>query len=100
MQLPITRWKYKGSDEYHIGPTAQEFYRIFKLGTDDVSISTIDPAGIALRAIQELNEQLQQKEAIIQALQAEVDQLKRLEERVDALEAALDILPRQVATHK
>jgi hypothetical protein len=48
-KLPITKWRYKGSDEYHIGPMAQDFYALFSLGSDDVSISTIDPAGIALR---------------------------------------------------
>ncbi|MFM9907870.1 MAG: tail fiber domain-containing protein [Chitinophagaceae bacterium] len=52
--LPITKWKYKGSDEYHIGPMAQDFYKLFDLGTDDKGISTVDPAGIALAAIQEL----------------------------------------------
>ena len=100
MKLPITRWKYKGSEDYHIGPTAQDFYRIFKLGTDEVSISTIDPAGIALRAIQELNLQLQEKEAMILALQDEVDQLKHLEGKVDALEATLDTIQRQIAARK
>ena len=82
------------------GPTAQDFYRIFKLGTDEVSISTIDPAGIALRAIQELNLQLQEKEAMILALQDEVDQLKHLEGKVDALEATLDTIQRQIAARK
>ena len=100
MKLPITRWKYKGSEDYHIGPTAQDFYRIFKLGADEVSISTIDPAGIALRAIQELNLQLQEKEAMILALQDEVDQLKHLEGKVDALEATLDTIQRQIAARK
>lgn len=52
--LGISKWKYKGTAEYHIGPTAQEFHRVFGLGTDNRGISTIDPAGIALAAIQEL----------------------------------------------
>ena len=56
-QLKIERWKYKGTDEYHIGPVAQDFYRLFKVGTDDKSISTIDPSGVALLAIQELTRQ-------------------------------------------
>jgi hypothetical protein len=55
--LQITRWNYKGEDESvtHIGPTAQDFYRLFEVGADTVSISTIDPAGIALAAIKELH---------------------------------------------
>jgi Chaperone of endosialidase len=51
--LPITKWKYKGANDYHIGPTAQDFYKAFGLGIDDKGISTVDPAGIALAAIQE-----------------------------------------------
>lgn len=57
-QLPITRWKYKGGNEYHIGPMAQDFYTLFSVGTDDKSISSIDPAGIALKAIQAQQEEI------------------------------------------
>ncbi|MCU0374332.1 MAG: tail fiber domain-containing protein [Chitinophagaceae bacterium] len=52
--LPITRWRYKGTNEYHIGPMAQDFKAIFNVGVDDKSISAIDPGGIALAAIQQL----------------------------------------------
>lgn len=54
MQLSISRWKYSGTEEYHIGPMAQDFHALFNVGTDNVSISTIDPAGVSLAAIQEL----------------------------------------------
>jgi hypothetical protein len=53
-QLPVTRWNYKGLSEQHIGPVAQDFHRIFDVGSDDKTISTIDPAGIALAGIQGL----------------------------------------------
>ena len=62
--LSIQRWKYKSTGEYHIGPTAQQFHALFAVGTDDKGISTVDPAGIALAAIQELvkqNEAMQQR---------------------------------------
>ena len=75
--LTIQRWKYKGTEEYHIGPAAQEFYAAFNVGVDDKGISTVDPSGIALAAIQELikeNEALKQRieklEAIILKKQA------------------------------
>lgn len=58
--LPITKWRYKGSDEYHIGPMAQDFHKLFGLGTDDKGISTVDPAGIALAAIQEQQKIIEQ----------------------------------------
>ena len=53
-QLPITRWSYKGVAGQHIGPVAQDFYRIFHVGDNDRTISTIDPSGIALAGIREL----------------------------------------------
>ncbi|PWB76084.1 hypothetical protein C3F09_01185 [candidate division GN15 bacterium] len=81
MQLPIKQWSYKAQspDIEHIGPMAQDFYAIFKLGDDDKTISTIDPAGIALAAIQELyrtQQSLQQKTAEIDNLKTELAELK------------------------
>jgi trimeric autotransporter adhesin len=75
-QLNIQRWKYKGSNEYHIGPTAQNFYKLFGLGTDDKGISTVDPAGIALAAIKE-----QQR-----IIEKQNEQILRLQKRVEVLE--------------
>jgi Chaperone of endosialidase len=57
MKIPLTRWKYKGTNEYHIGPMAQDFYEAFKVGLDNTSISTIDPAGVALASIQALKKE-------------------------------------------
>ena len=75
--LEITRWNYKDeSDEItHIGPVAQDFHALFGVGRDDKTISTIDPAGIALAAIQRLYQQnLAQQQEIIE-LKALVQQL-------------------------
>jgi hypothetical protein len=57
--LPISQWNYKvESDEItHIGPTAQDFKEVFGVGSNDKTISTIDPSGIALAAIKELGRQ-------------------------------------------
>jgi trimeric autotransporter adhesin len=74
--LPIQKWKYKGTNEYHIGPVAEDFYELFKLGTDDKGISTVDPAGIALAAIKELiveNNLLKQE---LQKIKETIDALK------------------------
>jgi len=60
--LPVTRWNYKGLTEQHIGPVAQDFYRIFRVGADDKSISTIDPSGIALAGVQGLYQKWQEAE--------------------------------------
>jgi hypothetical protein len=55
--LSITQWNYitDSNNIVHIGPTAQDFHAAFGLGADNTSISTIDPAGIALVGIQALN---------------------------------------------
>jgi len=68
--LPISKWKYKGTNKYHIGPTAQDFSKLFGLGIDDKGISTVDPAGIALAAIKELIKKNQQ-------LSAELEELRK-----------------------
>ncbi len=57
MTISLSRWKYKGTNEYHIGPMAQDFYAAFQVGLDDESISTIDPAGVALACIQALKKE-------------------------------------------
>jgi hypothetical protein len=64
LQLPITQWRYKGHDDWHIGPMAQDFKAIFNLGEDDTTISTVDAFGVALAAIkmlQEMNADLRER---------------------------------------
>ncbi len=68
-ELEIQRWKYIGTNEYHIGPYAQQFKQLFEVGNDDTSISTIDPSGVALVAIKELMQ-------IIENQQKQIDELK------------------------
>ncbi len=60
-QLNISQWNYKNESDNitHIGPTAQDFKAVFGVGDNDKSISTIDPSGIALAAIKELNKENQ-----------------------------------------
>lgn len=74
-QLPVTRWNYIGTKEQHIGPVAQDFYRIFHVGTDDKTITTIDPSGIALAGIQGLYKKWQQAEMQV------IEQQRRLDEQ-------------------
>ncbi|MED2985190.1 tail fiber domain-containing protein [Bacillus thuringiensis] len=81
--LPIQSWSYidDTSDECHIGPTAQDFHAAFGLNREDETrISSTDLHGVALAAIQGLNEKLR----------AENDELHKklanLEARLSALE--------------
>ena len=75
-QLPITRWKYKGTNEYHIGPMAQDFHKLFNVGVDDKSISSLDPAGIALKAIQAQQEEIDLLKQQINLMKTEIEKLK------------------------
>jgi len=77
----IARWNYKseGRSVHQIGPTAQDFHKTFKLGNNNKAISTIDPGGVALVAIQELTRQLKKEQATVAKLQA---RLKALEEKI------------------
>ena len=86
--LPITRWSFKQEPATrHVGPVAQDFFAAFELGTDDKHIATVDADGVALAAIQGLNEKVetadQRAEARIRTLEIENAELKR---RLDALE--------------
>jgi hypothetical protein len=79
-QLPLHRWSYKTQDEsiQHIGPTAQDFYAAFHLGESDTTINTLDPDGIALAAIQELQKQNAELKSENEAIRAELSELKNL----------------------
>ncbi|UPT65628.1 MAG: tail fiber domain-containing protein [Sphingobacteriales bacterium JAD_PAG50586_3] len=75
--LDITKWRYKGTDEYHIGPMAQDFYSAFNVGNDDKRISSIDPSGVALVAIQALNDKVEQQQKTIDVLLKQLTDLQQ-----------------------
>jgi hypothetical protein len=79
--LPVTKWNYKSDSkaEQHIGPMAQDFQAAFGLnGGDDKHISVVDEGGVALAAIQGLNQKLNEKDAEIEALRQSVAELKQM----------------------
>jgi hypothetical protein len=95
--LPIQSWSYKAQpDQKHVGPVAQDFRAAFGLGPDDTSIATVDAEGVALAAIQGLNEKMeeasrrsedriQKSNAKIQRLEAENAELKARLEKLEEL---------------
>jgi hypothetical protein len=88
-QLPIRTWNYRADDDTvrHLGPTAQDFYRLFELGADDKHIASLDANGVALA-------ELQQLARLAEAQEAQLQQLRQrnlaLRQRLSALEAALE----------
>jgi hypothetical protein len=78
LALPLSRWQYRngGAEGQHLGPVAEDFRAAFGLGAaDGHSISTVDASGVALAAIQGLNQRL---EAENEALKARLAVLERL----------------------
>ena len=83
-QLDLERWHYKSDLEpvTHIGPIAQDFYEQFKTG-DDTTISTIDPAGVALIGIQALSSQNQELKNENEELRSRLDKMEALLNQMD-----------------
>ena len=76
--LPISHWNFIGdSSTPHVGPMAQDFHAAFGLGTDDRHIATVDADGVALAAIQGLNEKLSEQAAVLKNKDAEIQELRQ-----------------------
>lgn len=78
--VPIFRWYRREGDPtvQHIGPMAQDFWNAFHAGSDSLKISTVDPDGVALAAIQELAKQNLNLHKSNESLQAEIRELRSL----------------------
>jgi hypothetical protein len=76
-KLPVQTWEYKEDPgTKHLGPMAQDFYAAFGVGPDDKHITTVDEGGVALAAIQGLNQKLGEKDGQIAELRRELAELK------------------------
>jgi Chaperone of endosialidase len=85
--LPISRWNFIGDAATpHVGPMAQDFHAAFGLGTDERHIATVDADGVALAAIQGLNEKVEARSRKLEAENAELKKaLAALKQMVDML---------------
>jgi trimeric autotransporter adhesin len=77
LALPVTSWQFIGTNRRHIGPMAQDFRSAFGLGADDKNITTSDVSGVALAAIQGLNQKLEAEKAKVQKLERELAAIKK-----------------------
>lgn len=86
--LPLAMWAYKNSVEgRHLGPTAEDFQSAFGLGGDGKSISTVDADGVALAAIQGLNQKLETENTALKHKLTLIEAQNALfAQRLDALE--------------
>ena len=96
--LPVTEWNYKADRtcDQHIGPMAQDFQAAFRLGADDKHISVADEGGVALAAIQGLNQKLEETQQTVRMKDTEIETLQQQNEalarRLNALEQAVQSL--------
>jgi len=96
--LPITTWSYKREDgaARHMGVMAQDFHAAFGLGEDDRYLTSIDPDGVAMAAIQGLNQKVETVAADKETRIAELERdNEALEARLAELEAMMRTLTEQ-----
>ena len=93
--LPISTWNFKElRDGRHMGPMAQDFYAAFRLGGSDKTITSVDPDGVALAAIQGLNQKLED------TLQNAGDRNQKSEDRIQNSESRIQNLEAENAELK
>jgi hypothetical protein len=90
--LPMQSWSYTNRPGVkHVGPMAQDFRAAFGLGEDDKHIATVDADGVALAAIQGLNDKVEARrrwsEDSLRKLRVENAELRA---RVDKLEQLMN----------
>jgi hypothetical protein len=102
--IPITEWRYKsaGTGERHIGPMAQDFHEAFGLnGGDDTHISTVDEGGVALAAIQGLNEKVEGRSEKVEGRMQKLEtENQKLEDENAELKVRLEKLEQLIGARK
>lgn len=84
--LPVQSWSYTNSPSVrHLGPVAQDFKAAFGLGFTDTAIATVDADGVALAAIQGLNQKVEEQKSELQTKEARIQALERKLARLEAL---------------
>lgn len=80
VELPVSLWSYKadGAATRHLGPMAEDFHQAFGLGADEKHIAPGDQAGVALLALQGLNQVVAEKDRLIAELAARVEALEKV----------------------
>jgi trimeric autotransporter adhesin len=96
--LPLGTWNYKAQDSSirHIGPVAQDFHAAFGVGEDERRISSVDADGVALAAIQGLNQKVEEENRALRlelkGKEAQIEDLRK------ALGALRDLVERSLAS--
>lgn len=91
-ELPVYTWNYlaEGEDVRRMGPMADDFHRLFGLGSDDRHISTVDVDGVLLAAMKETIRRMKVAESTIEAQTARIRALELANEQLSARVAAIE----------
>jgi uncharacterized coiled-coil protein SlyX len=98
--LPVQQWRFQAEDTAvkHVGPMAQDFRAAFGLGEIPTAIATVDADGVALAAIQGLNEKVEGRSEELEARSEKAEgRIKKLEEQLSSKDAELQALKASVA---
>ena len=98
--MPAYTWRYRTerSGATHLGPTAQDFSRAFGLGASTTGIAMVDADGAALAAIQGLERELADKDALIAARAQRIAALRDRIRAVTAMQADVEAAARLLNT--
>lgn len=101
-QINVYTWNYKSQspDIRHIGPTAQEFSRLFGLGENNTTINTVDIDGVNMAAIKALAEKNALLEGKSKELEEALNQLKQLKKERELFKYQLDQLENTILNLK
>ena len=83
-QLDITEWNFKAEAAAvrHIGPMAQDFHQLFGLGEREDRIAPLDTSGVALAAVQGLQQEIAERDQRIADLEAKLQRLDALTQKI------------------
>jgi hypothetical protein len=97
-KIKVYTWNYKtqATSIRHIGPTAQEFSRLFGLGENNTTINTVDIDGVNMAAIKALAEKTALLEAKGKELEQALNQIKQLKNERALFKSQLDELEKQI----
>ncbi len=81
--LEVHSWRYNQNNKVdHIGPVAEDFARIFELGSDNRYISTVDADGVNLSIVQGLAQRQEIHNELLIQLEQTVKELEKLAEKL------------------
>lgn len=83
-QLDVKYWYFVGTQERHVGPVAEDFYKLFGTGVLDEpnylgkSLSAMDVAGISLGAVKELIQENKTLKEELEKLRKELSEIREI----------------------